>query len=213
MIVSKSGTRSGTLWPPLAATITACALIPLFAFATVPAWWSQRGVLNPTATSDDYSPANQGQLKNIAKAAAAEMDARLPGGAGEIVHALINRWTVSNAETNDFAPLNAGQLKQVAKPFYDRLMAMGLTTHYPWTQSSNLAEDFAICNIGQVKNLFSFEVPEFDPLRDSDHNSLPDAWEGQYFGHIGVNQSADADGDDLSNLTEYLNGTDPNKTD
>src|SRR5438045_9269890 len=126
MIVSKSGTRSGTLSPPLAATITACALIPLFAFATVPAWWSQRGVINPTATSDDYSPANQGQLKNIAKAAGAEMDARLPGGAGQSVHALVNGWLVPNAQTNDFAPLNAGQLINIAKPFYDRLIAMGL---------------------------------------------------------------------------------------
>src|SRR6266404_3036964 len=123
MIVSKFGTRSGALSPRLAATITACALIPLFAFATVPAWWSQRGVLNPTAASGDYSPANQGQLKNTAKAAALEMDARLPGGAGDAVHALVNGWSVPDAQTNDFAPLNAGQLKNVAKLFYDRLIA------------------------------------------------------------------------------------------
>jgi Bacterial TSP3 repeat len=213
MIVSKSGTRSGALSPHLAATIAVCALIPLFAFAAIPAWWLQRGVLNPTATSDDYSPVNQGQLKNMAKAAALEMDARLPGGAGDAVHALVNGWSVPNAQTNDFAPLNAGQLKNVAKLFYDRLIAMGLATQYPWTENSKSAEDFAICNIGQLKNLFSFDVPEFDPLRDGDHNDLPDAWEGQYFGHIGVDPSGDADGDGLTNLTEYLNGTDPNTAD
>src|SRR5438477_4611144 len=136
MIVSKSGTRSGALSPRLVGTITACALIPLFALATVPAWWSERGALNPSATSDDYSPANQGQLKNIAKAAAAEMDARLPGGAGEAVHALVNGWSIPNAQTNDFAPLNVGQLKNVAKPFYDRLIAIGLATQYPWSENS-----------------------------------------------------------------------------
>src|SRR5438270_3152056 len=213
MIVTKAGTRSGALSPRLAATIAVCALVPVFGFATVPSWWSERGVLNPTATFDDYSPANQGQLKNISKAAAAEMDARLPGGAGQSVHTLVSAWSVPNAQTNDFALLNAGQLKNVAKLFYDRLIAMGLATQYPWSENSNSAEDFAICNIGQLKNLFSFDVPEFDTLRDGDHNGLPDAWEGQYFGHIGVDPTADADGDGLTNLAEYFNGTDPSKAD
>lgn len=46
-------------------------------------------------------------------------------------------------------------------------------------------------------------------LLDTDANGLPDAWEINYFGHLGVNPSADADGDGYTNLQEYQNGTNP----
>jgi hypothetical protein len=46
---------------------------------------------------------------------------------------------------------------------------------------------------------------------DSDGNGLPDEWEIQYFGHLGVDPSADPDGDGLSNLQEYRLGRNPNK--
>ena len=45
---------------------------------------------------------------------------------------------------------------------------------------------------------------------DSDHNGLPDAWEMQNFGHLGVDPNADPDHDGMSNRQEYLAGTDPN---
>jgi hypothetical protein len=38
---------------------------------------------------------------------------------------------------------------------------------------------------------------------------LPDAWQLQYFGHLGVDPSADPDGDGMSNYREYLAGTNP----
>ena len=45
---------------------------------------------------------------------------------------------------------------------------------------------------------------------DTDHNGLPDAWEIQNFGHLGVDPNADPDHDGMSNWQEYLAGTDPN---
>ena len=45
---------------------------------------------------------------------------------------------------------------------------------------------------------------------DSDRNGLPDAWEIQNFGHTGVDPNADPDHDGMSNMQEYLAGTDPN---
>jgi hypothetical protein len=46
-------------------------------------------------------------------------------------------------------------------------------------------------------------------IGDTDHNGLPDDWEIKYFGHTGVDPSGDADGDGVTNLQEYKNGTDP----
>jgi hypothetical protein len=47
------------------------------------------------------------------------------------------------------------------------------------------------------------------PIIDQDRNSLPDDWELKYFGFIGVDPDADADGDHLTNWQEYKAGTDP----
>jgi hypothetical protein len=44
---------------------------------------------------------------------------------------------------------------------------------------------------------------------DSDGNGLADDWERQYFGQIGVDPNADADGDGMTNLHEYRAGTHP----
>jgi hypothetical protein len=120
-------------WSPRAHSATASSRCR--GFAAAPAWWSERGVTVNNATPDDYAPANQGQLKNVAKAAVAEMDAKLSGGAGQELHNLVASWSIPSPQTNDFAPLNIGQLKNVAKPFYDRLIAAGLVNAYPWAGS------------------------------------------------------------------------------
>jgi uncharacterized repeat protein (TIGR03803 family) len=44
---------------------------------------------------------------------------------------------------------------------------------------------------------------------DTDHSGLPDAWQIEYFGQLGVDPNADPDGDGVSNYEEYLDGTNP----
>ncbi len=44
---------------------------------------------------------------------------------------------------------------------------------------------------------------------DSDGDGLPDSWEIAHFGNLNQTASGDFDGDGVSNLQEYLDGTDP----
>src|SRR5437667_3806373 len=48
-------------------------------------------------------------------------------------------------------------------------------------------------------------------MRDTDRDGLPDSWEIANFGNTTSQRSAgDPDGDDISNLDEFRDGTDPN---
>jgi len=46
-------------------------------------------------------------------------------------------------------------------------------------------------------------------ITNVDDSGLPDGWQIQYFGHLGVDPQADPDGDGYTNLQEYQNGTSP----
>ncbi|MCX6937066.1 MAG: hypothetical protein NTU80_04095 [Verrucomicrobia bacterium] len=149
--------------------------------AAYPDWWFERDViprlpehatLTPTSTpplrwpdhyplSDDYAVANIGQLKHIAKKAAAELDDKLPPpGAGPTVQAWVAAWQAAPAPgvvRDDYAAANLGQLKAVAKPFYDRLGEISPAITAPWLSTGTSPSDYAAANLGQVKNLFSFD--------------------------------------------------------
>lgn len=190
-------------------------------FAQTPVWWETREVLLPDTQPDDYAAANIGQLKYLATQAAAEMNAQLLGGAGETINALVASWLQPPAEgvtRDDYAAINQGQLKAIAKLFYDRLAAAGYSgvplrdgQTYPWPEGTSLADNYALVNIGQLKYVFSFSVPsQPGGFVDTDGNGIDDRWELAHFGRIGIDPTADPDGDGLTNLAEYLAGTDPN---
>ena len=175
--------------------------------AVAPTWWAERGVIAVGAPADDYHLVNQGQLKNFALGAWVEMQAKLPGGAGAALTALVSGWTVPGAQTDDFATANRGQLKNLAKVFYDRLdqakyhgTPLVGWQMYPWTDTDPADDDdYAYANIGQVKNVFSFDLRP-----DTDGDGMPDWWEDPRSNSLDMNDPADAtgdpDGDGLLNL-------------
>jgi hypothetical protein len=48
-----------------------------------------------------------------------------------------------------------------------------------------------------------------DDLNDTDNDGLPDKWEKDHFGSLSQGPADDYDNDNVSNLDEYLAGTDP----
>ncbi|MEZ5387224.1 MAG: hypothetical protein R3F13_17075 [Prosthecobacter sp.] len=184
------------------------------AVAPGPAWWDTQNVTDPTAAPDDFAVANAGQLKHMARKAMEAMDAELPGGAGETIHALVDplgttEETASKPE-NGLA-INQGQLKHVATPFYQRL---GLP--YPWAGASAVTDNYALVNLGQLKHVFSFEL-KFRTFGSVTAVTIPTeieqaalaAWNALGTAKPLGSSADDFDGDGIPNLQEYL--MDPDK--
>ncbi len=211
---------------PSLGTLALLALAATLLAVDFPGWWTTRGVLQldpqtlQPRSPDDYAVLNQGQLKNLALAAAAEFDAYLPGGAGAQITALLDTFSEVNelgirvpkltASTDDFAAANLGQLKAVARPFYERLAAAGFGAIYPWTGLFK-ADDFAVANLGQAKMFFNFDFA-VDLPADHDGDGLPSLWEVTHGLDPFDEEDAfhDLDGDGYVALSEFENGTDPN---
>jgi hypothetical protein len=73
---------------------------------------------------------------------------------------------------------------------------------------TSAADDFVTGDFNGQLDVFTVGVPALAVV-DSDHDGLPDDWETYYFGGLGPDGTADADGDGQSNLAEYIAGTNP----
>ena len=195
-----SSSRSGA---PALLLLTVTTLLGVAALlrAAAPGWWTTQGVSTSTPAAD-YAAISQGQLKTLARAAMAEMEQRLAGGAGPGVHSLVDPWVNPSGGGNplDYAAVNIGQLKTVVAPFYTRL-----NLPFPWTGSSSPPMDFAMANIGQAKTLFAFQIVPNVAL-DSDGDGLTDEQEAIYGTRP---DKADTDEDGLNDGEEVARGTDP----
>lgn len=218
----------------LIAGILAAAATP----PVIPGWWAARHATIPNKPKDDYAPLNQGQLKNLVRAAAEELEERLPGGAGGTLAAKVASWTPPSATTDDYAAVNVGQLKAMAALVYDRCIEEGYVTQtryqYPWDNSAFPPDDYAMANIGQAKNLFAFDLATrtFSAYRSPGGDGIAYQWKLQYGLNpnnpnlaneiapgeltylqkydMGLDPSVeDSDGDGVSDGVEVQNGSDP----
>ena len=148
---------------------------------TEPAWWQhpEYRLKRSGAKPNNHGVLNLGQLKNMAAACAREFDQSLPGGAGPAIHSMIRRWSDPENKTNNYAVANTGQLKSVTKMFYDRLIAEGYASEYPWAHATEKPNHYAVALIGQLKHLFNFDIE-----RDADSDGLADMWELTRHGNL-----------------------------
>jgi len=192
--------------------IVAMAVVILLAtaaslWATQPGWWNTRNAVNPSATPDDYAMANEGQLKQFTLQAVNEMNANLPGGAGDALNSLVNGWISdyasngyngSNPKPSDYQAMNTGQLKTIGSMVWNRLLAVGYTNSLPgWLVVTG--SDTQAANLGQLKTVFNFNI-----TYSSIGSTLPDWWLDHYYGSVSAAVSA---GVSATGTVPYSDGT------
>lgn len=195
-----------------------CILFVAFAFVALaqpqPNWWSARGVIRPDVEPDDFAIANLGQVKQFARAAVLEFEAKLPGGAGIALHQKVAAWDNPIDSPDDYAVVTHGQLKHLLDAFYARLESVRATMApdwpavvAPWAGGATglaSARNTAVANIGQVKNAFAGlegDRASRSLLNEAGTPSAPN--------RFGLGWLRDSDGDGVSDAQELAVGTDP----
>ena len=82
---------------------------------------------------------------------------------------------------------------------------------FSWTPAPGQASDYTVefaASDGVLSDSLTVSLTILPP-EDTDNDGMPDAWEMDVFGTLERDGSGDYDGDGISDLDEYLNGTDP----
>lgn len=180
------------------------AMVTTAALLAEPAWWIARGVRDPAKPADDYAILNQGQLKNLARAARDEMNEKLPGGAGSAINDLAASWSTQDGDAPNYATVNLGQIKALAFRFYSRMAEFNLPHQIPWTATTEDDDSHALANLGQAKAAFDWIIPG-----DSDGDGINDAWEWKFWNGLDHDMRLDSDGDGIADGDEIAAGSDP----
>jgi hypothetical protein len=128
----------------------------------------------------------------------------------------VNGYSYSNIASNDWGVNNVGGSGQLAGMAYGANIGWITFEQTFGTPTVNLRNGqmtgYAYsANVGWISLSNSFAVLQTDTLSPGlvGANGLPLAWQQEYFGNTNVNANADPDGDGMSNLQEYLAGTNP----
>jgi hypothetical protein len=130
-----------------------------------------------------------------------------------------NGYAYSNISSNDWGVNNVGGSGQLAGTAYGAnigWITFEQTYGLPQVNlhNGNLTGYAYSANVGWISLSNSFAVLQTDSISpgplDGNGSGLPIAWELEYFGTTNINPNADPDGDGMSNLQEYLAGTNPN---
>jgi Bacterial TSP3 repeat len=130
----------------------------------------------------------------------------------------VNGYSYSNISSNDWGVNNAGGGQLAGTAYGANVGWITFEQTYGMPQVSlhngNLTGYAYSANVGWISLSNSFAVLQTDSISpgplDGNGSGLPIAWEKEFFGTTNINANADPDGDGMSNLQEYLAGTNPN---